>query len=140
MAVSGVSPTASTLQSTQTDPRQLFGQLTSAINSGDLSSAQQIYSQLSQALGGTNANSNNPFDQALNAIGQSLQSGDIGGAQQALSSLQQQTQAGRGHHHHGGHHGGGGQASASASPSSSTTTTSSASVTATSGTTINLTA
>ena len=139
MAVSGVSPTASTLQSTQTDPRQLFGQLTSAINSGDLSSAQQIYSQLSQALGGTNANSNNPFDQALNAIGQSLQSGDIGGAQQALSSLQQQTQAGRGHHHHGGHHGGGGQTNASASPSS-TTTTSSASVTATSGTTINLTA
>jgi outer membrane protein assembly factor BamD (BamD/ComL family) len=138
MAISGVSPSVSTFQTNQTDPRQLFAQLTSAINSGDLDNAQQIYTQLSQALGGTNANSNNPFDQALNAIGQSLQSGDINGAQQALSSLQQQAQAGRSHHHHG-HRGGGAPANTDTSQSSATQQTS-ISITATTGTTINLTA
>ena len=133
MAVSGVSPgSAASLQTNpQNDPRLLFLQLSQAINAGNLTGAQQAYSQLTQALGnnGGTSNSNDPFSQALNAIGQALQNKDIGGAQQALSQLQQQMQANRGHHHHA-HHGGGGQASDN-SPSqtgSGSTTTSTQSV------------
>jgi hypothetical protein len=105
MAVSGISPASATPQSTQADPRQLFLQLTNAINSGNVSGAQQALTQLNQALGSSTANDpNNPFAQALNTIGQALQNNDINGAQQALAQLQQ-ARAGGGHHHHGGHHG-----------------------------------
>ena len=107
MAISGVSLGSPTSLQNPNDPRQQFVQLAKAINSGDLAGAQQAYAVLSQALGtntngGNAANSNDPFSQALAAIGQALQSGDIGAAQQALSSLQQ-AQGARGHHHHHGH-------------------------------------
>src|SRR5450631_952267 len=102
------------------DPmRQAFGQLTSAIASGNLSAAQNAYAAFTQA-GGNDPNS--PIAQAVSQIGDALQSGDIGKAQAAVSALQQQMQAMKGaHHHHGHHHGGGGDKSqsASASPSSS---------------------
>ena len=81
---------------------QAFGQLTSAIQSGNLSAAQSAYSTLSQAA---SSNPNSPLAQALSQIGNALQSGDLSQAQQALTTLQQQMQGARGaHHHHGGHH------------------------------------
>ena len=94
MAISGVLLASATSLQNPNDPRQQFLQLAQAINSGDLTSAQQAYGQLTQTLGnnsnGSNSRtSNDPFSQALAAIGQSLQSGDIQGAQQALASLQQ---------------------------------------------------
>jgi hypothetical protein len=132
MALSGVASAASTPPNSQSNPQLLFMQLSKAISSGDVNGAQQAYSQLTQALGGSSgstSNSNDPFSQALAAIGQSLQNGDIGGAQQALANLQQQMQAARGHHHHGGHHGGG-----QASPSSNATSGANTISTAASGT------
>jgi hypothetical protein len=144
MAVSGVSSAASIPTSSQTDPRLLFMQLSKAISSGDVNGAQQAYAQLTQALGnngsaGSTNNSNDPFSQALAAIGQSLQNGDIGGAQQALANLQQQMQGARGHHHHGGHHGGG-QANAGSSNSASNANTLLTAANSTSGNAVDVTA
>ncbi len=79
--------------------RSAFTQLNSALQSGDLSSAQAAYSSLTQAGGG---NPNSPFAKALQQIGNALQSGDIGQAQQAMNSLHQQMQSQRAEHH--GHH------------------------------------
>jgi hypothetical protein len=107
------------------DPmRQAFGQLTSAIASGNLSAAQNAYAAFTQA-GGNDPNS--PIAQAVSQIGDALQSGDIGKAQAALSALQQQMQAMKGaHHHHGGHHhDSDGDKSKSATPATSTSTSTS---------------
>jgi DNA-binding FadR family transcriptional regulator len=107
MAISGVSLASPTSLQNPNDPRQQFLQLARAINSGNLTGAQQAFAQLSQTLGSTAngntdaGNSNDPLMQALGAIGQALQSGDIGAAQQALASLQQ-AQGVRGHRHHHG--------------------------------------
>jgi hypothetical protein len=124
MALSGISPgsAANSPLTPQTDPRLLFMQLAKAITSGDLTGAQQAYSQLTQALvtGGPGGGANNPsdpFSQALSAIGQALQNDDINGAQQALAALQQQARAsGRGHHHHHRGHASSGAANATSPP------------------------
>ncbi len=77
-----------------------FQQLAQAIQSGNLSSAQQAYATLSQFIsqnpppGGANGQSN-PFAQALSQIGSALQSGNLSGAQSALTSLQQTLQSNR---------------------------------------------
>src|SRR5262249_29022143 len=122
MAVSAVSGAPAAYQPPQqyAEYRQTFGQLVTAIKSGDLSGAQQAYAALSQlqSSGVGPSNLNSPIAQALNQIGQSLQNGDISGAQSALASLSQQAQ-GAHHHHHHHHHG------ASPPPSDSTTTSSS---------------
>jgi DNA-binding FadR family transcriptional regulator len=76
--------------------RQALSQLSSALQSGDLSAAQSAYNTLSQSVGG---NPNSPAAQALQQIGNALQSGDTNQAQQALQQLQQKMRA-----HHGGHH------------------------------------
>src|ERR1700746_390709 len=81
---------AQTTNLTQT--RQAFSQMSSAIQSGDLSTAQSAYNTLMQNIGG---NSNEPLTQALQQVGSALQSGDTGQAQQTLSQLQQQMQSGR---------------------------------------------
>jgi hypothetical protein len=99
----------------QTSARQAFQQLSSALQSGDLSGAQSAYSTLSQAFG---SNQNSPFASALQQIGSDLQSGDIDGAKNTLSQLQQQMQTGHAHHHH--HHGkpdGGAQTQSAPDPS-----------------------
>ena len=146
MAVSGISPSSQlppqSAQSSQSDPQQLFSQLASAISSGNLTGAQQAYTQLTQSLG-SNVNPNSPVGQALNQIGQELQSGSISGAQQALTSLQQQLQAGqtgqasKGHHHHGG---GGHRGGSSPPPASSSDSSTSVPTSATTGTNVNVTA
>jgi hypothetical protein len=80
--------------------QQAFAALTSSLNAGDLSGAQQAWSSLGeyQRFG----NPNGPFAQAVGQIGQALQNGDLVSAQQALSSLRgrggnrQQPDGGRG--------------------------------------------
>ena len=71
-----------------------------ALQSGDLDAAKSAYDTLksSPAAQGTG-----PFAQALQQIGNALDSNDLDGAQKALATLQQQQRA-HGHHHH--HHGG----------------------------------
>lgn len=120
MSISSVSSNAPVYQPPQNNVRQNFQQLSQALQSGDISSAQQAYASLIQALpnqGGNGADGkagqNNPFQQALQSIGSALQSGDIAGAQQALQTLQTQMKS-----HHGHHHGQTQQTTASTSTSS----------------------
>jgi hypothetical protein len=84
-------------QSQNTGFRSAFQQLTSAISSGDLQSAQQAYSTLSGLQQGQ-PNANSPFAQFLSQLGSDLSSGNIAGAQQDLQAFQKA----HGHHHH--HH------------------------------------
>ena len=82
--------------------RNDFRTLAQAIQSGNLTDAQQAYATLQKDLPANSSSTQsgtNPRDTALAQIGQALQSGDITGAQQALSALQQGRHA---HHHH--HH------------------------------------
>lgn len=106
--------------------RSYVRQLGNALESGDLASAQQIYSSLSQLPQFQNAqgqgDSPSGFIQSLARIGEDLQSGDLASAQQAFSALQQGKEAGNqanaagdifqvqgsGHHRHHHHHNGGG--------------------------------
>ena len=101
MAIAAVSSSSGNVSPPTNPMQQAFGQLVSAIQSGNLSAAQSAYTTLTQA---SSNNPNSPFAQALSQIGDALQSGDIGKAQQALASLQQQVQAMKGAHHHHGHH------------------------------------
>lgn len=99
MAISPVSSsTVNPNQNQGDDAWQQFQQLVSAVNSGDLTTAQQAYSDFTNGPGAkvAQANPDSPIAQALNQIGQALQSGDAGGAQQALAALRP--------HGHGGHH------------------------------------
>jgi hypothetical protein len=136
MSVSGISAAQSGIyppSTVQSVFQQDFGQLVGALNSGNLSGAQQAYSALTGLQSnGQGPNSNSPLSQVLNQIGQALQNNNLTGAQQALSSLQQSQ--GSHHHHHGHHHSGG-------SSSASTSTTASTSASASSpGTSVNVTA
>jgi hypothetical protein len=110
MAVSAVSGAPAAYQPNQQNAefRQTFGQLVSAIKSGDLTGAQQAYAALSQlqSSGAGPANPNSPIAQALDQIGQALQDGDISGAQSALESLGQQARGAHHRHHHHHHHDG----------------------------------
>ena len=99
MTISAVSPFSASQTSNYQNYRQAFGQLTNALQSGNLSAAQSAYNTLASSPA---AQGTGPFAQALQQIGQDLQSGDLRDAQQALASLQQQQQAHGYHHHHGG--------------------------------------
>ena len=114
MTISAISSSgASPISNFQTF-RQDFSQLVSALQSGDLSDAQNAYATLSSS---PLAQGNGPFAQAIQQIGNYLQQGDLADAQKAMTALQQQMQA-HGHHHH--HHGGGLQGASDASSASST--------------------
>jgi len=81
--------------------RQDFATLAQALQTGDLSTAQQAYAALQKDLPNSSgaaspsgaATPNSP----LAKLGQALQSGDLPGAQQAFAAMQQ---ARHGHHHH----------------------------------------
>jgi len=120
MAVSavaaGVSPQANPFAQT----RQAFSQLSSALQSGNLTAAQSAYNTLAASP----LAQSGPFASAIQQIGQDLQSGNLSDAQSALSSLQQQMQAHRHHHHHGGGVKGADQTDASQPGSTSQTSSS----------------
>jgi hypothetical protein len=101
MTISAISSFSVSQTSNYQNYRQAFSQLTNALQSGNLGAAQSAYDTLASSPA---AQGTGPLAQALQQIGQDLQSGDLADAQQALASLQQQQQA-HGHHHH--HHGGG---------------------------------
>ncbi len=130
---------AGAAQSTQSSPnnpsrfqqiRTEFQQLGQDLQSGNLTQAQSDFATLSQNLSGagpsaaanTNAaaaSGNSPLLQAFAQLGQDLQSGNLQGAQQDFTNLQQDLQQSSsqqvsGHHHHHRH------AESSESSSSST--------------------
>ena len=102
--------------------QQNFKALTSALQSGDLASAQKAFSALTAGKS-PNSDSNSP----LAKIGQALQNGDLAGAQKAAQSIQGK------HHHHGSHSA---SATASITPSPIPTPTTSSTI----GTVVNTTA
>jgi len=108
MAISSISSaTVSGSQSANSqNMRQLFMQLVNDIQSNNLSAARNDYASLAQLQDSNGGDG--PFSQALSQIGQSLQSNDIAGAQQALASASLQRQLQGNHHAHHHHHLGGG--------------------------------
>ena len=107
--ISSVDPSSQTPTASFNDPRNSIRQLFTAIQSGDLSAAQQAYGALG-ALAQPDPTQTSTVGKDFDAIGQALQSGNITAAQQALSTLQQDLQAAAQthRHHHGHHHHGGG--------------------------------
>jgi hypothetical protein len=143
MTVSNVSSTTSPYYQT-IDPsgfqqrRQDFNSLASALQSGDLSSAQSALAAFQKDLPSTSqANASQPFGQNSQAntdfqrLQSALQSGDLSGAQKAFASLKtdfQPAQGAHGHHHHrrAGNAAGSNAGGSSSSSSSSASTSSSA--------------
>jgi len=108
MSIGAVSSSTPSIQpnSQQDAMRQNFQALTQALQSGNLTAAQQAYATLtqnmpSQASGDSSNDQTNPFQQALASIGSALQSGDISGAQTAMQNLTETMKAHKGHHHQG---------------------------------------
>jgi ribosomal protein S20 len=120
MTVSNVSSTVNPYQPDVQSPwkqrAQDFKALQSALQSGDLSGAQQAFAafqkdmpasaqaaQTAQANSASTPNSQGAKD--FQALQSALGSGDLSGAQQAFASLQKDLQSagstGRRHHHHG---------------------------------------
>jgi len=106
MTISAISSNNSSYQTDitakLTQRKQDFQNLASALQSGNLATAQQAFAQLqkdslnvSQSQNGQNSGQTTP----LQALASALQSGDLTGAQQAFSQLQQNIKV---HHHH--HH------------------------------------
>jgi hypothetical protein len=95
------------LQTPNQQQRTEFRQLTQALQSGNLSSAQQAFGAL------TNNASNSgllsvQLSQDFSKLGSALQSGNLAGARQAYSSIQQNVLSSppMAAHHHRPHHGG----------------------------------
>lgn len=137
MSISGItntSNTQATWQAMMQQRKQDFSQLASALQGGDLASAQKAFASLQNSGGqgqssNTNAISNNsttssnPIVDDFAALSTALKSGNLSDAQTAFAKLQADMQAKKaGHHHH--HHGGtGSNVTNSSSPSTSSSTT-----------------
>jgi len=123
--------------STESSPwaafRKSYRGLESALLNGDVSGAQSALAALQQAAGGVSAAGRSPLAQLgqpdstlgkdLAAISSALDSGDLGAAQKAFATFQQDLDAARqaggmrrGHHGHHRHHGDDGATATSGSP------------------------
>jgi hypothetical protein len=112
MSVSAILPSttlnqAYNLQTPNQQQRTEFQQLTQALQSGNLSSAQQAFGALANNASNSGLLSVQ-MSQDLSKLGSALQSGNLAGARQAYSSVQQnlQSSAPMAAHHHRPHHGG----------------------------------
>ena len=134
-AVSSASPFATSgLQTDYKKARADFKALSSALQSNDLTGAQQDFAALqqdapvfAQALSNAQTTSTASPVSDLKSLSSALQSNDLTGAQSALAALKQDvsTTAGVGHHHRHHHYGAGNFAT---TPASSTTPVTSGSV------------
>ena len=124
MSIAGISSNISVYQNQFHQTKKDFSDLETDLSSGNLTSAQQAYTALTQDLqnanqtqSGQQTSGNSQISNDLAAVGSALQSGDLTGAQSAFATLTQdlqnaaqggqQTYKGHGHHHH--HHGGSSQ-------------------------------
>jgi hypothetical protein len=114
MSISGVTSASSSYVNPYAQVKQDFKSLGTALQSGNLSDAQQAFAALQQdnpnigqSQGGSTQGGQNSSqaNQAFQNLSSALQSGDLSGAQQAFAQLQQGMQgAGKGHGHHHHHH------------------------------------
>jgi hypothetical protein len=104
---SGALNPINTLQNANQQQRTDFQQLTQALQSGNLSSAQQAFSSMSSSASSSGLLSVQMM-QDLSKLGSALQSGNLSSARQAYSSVQQNLQSSTpvAAHHHRPHHGG----------------------------------
>ena len=123
---SGQGPDSSQFQQRKAD----FSSLSSALSSGDLGSAQQAFTTLTQDLQSSAKGSKLTSDPNYQALQTALQNGDTAGAQKAFAALQQDIKAHKGGHHHKAADGDADDANSASSASSSST----ASVSSTSST------
>ena len=96
MSISSVSVSLHSRQAGSADEGwQQFAQLVRSVNAGDLPAAQKAYANFTESPAGdlAQANANGRLAQTLDKIGKALQSGDIGQAQQALSSIRPRAQS-----------------------------------------------
>jgi hypothetical protein len=107
------------LQSTNQPQNTEFQQLTQALQSGNMTTAQKAFSALTSSMTGSGLQSVQ-LTQDLNALGSALQSGNLSGAQSAYSSVQQNLQSSNpsAAHHHRMHGGGGSHSLTSGFPDS----------------------
>jgi hypothetical protein len=116
MSVSAILPSSTLNQAynlqTPNQRQTEFQQLTQALQSGNLSSAQQALGALTSSASNSGI-LNTQLTQDLSKLGSALQSGNLAGARQAYSSVQQSLQSSTpmAAHHHRPHHGGGGLSS-----------------------------
>jgi len=111
-SISALSPNTATSASGGTGNAQQikndFTALATAMQSGNLSDAQQAFAALKQdapslfqtSSSSSSTSTTSAVSTALNTLGTALQSGSTSNAQQAFTSLQQTLTA----HHHRGHH------------------------------------
>jgi|ERR1035437_1083005 iron uptake system EfeUOB component EfeO/EfeM len=139
MNVSGVNSATTayqtSVQSSFKQRAQDFKALQTALQSGDVTTAQQAFASLqkdmqtsSKAAGATSNQSSqtSQLGADFQTLQSALQSGDLSGAQSAFATLKQDLQstgAAHGAHHH--HHHMSGNATSSTSPASSSTSSSS---------------
>lgn len=119
MSISNISsatnPFLTSMQSGIKQRNSDFSALGQALNTGDLSGAQQAFAafqsdqqnlfSILQSQSSQQSNLQNGGTQQgnpLQALQQALSSGDLSGAQQAFAALQQTMTHGHHHHHHGG--------------------------------------
>jgi len=98
---------AKNLPTTNQQQRAEFQRLTQALQSGNLTTAQQAFSALTNSAKSSGIQSLQ-LTQDLNALGSALQSGNLTGARNAYSAVQQNLQNSNpmAAHHHRPHHGG----------------------------------
>ncbi len=102
--VSGIGASDSSLINWQAQMTQFqtnFDNLGDALQSGDLTAAQQAFSTLLQGTPSNN-NSQGTIQSDFDALGKALDSGDINAAKTAFSKLEQDMQTLKASHHH--HH------------------------------------
>ena len=124
MSVSAISATnpmlqASTLQNLSQQQNGAFQQLAQALQSGNLSSAQQVFGALTSGTT-TSGLQSVQLMQDLSTLGSALQTGNLNSARQAYSTVQQNLQSSPSllAHHHIGHHDTGSQFLTSGFPGS----------------------
>ncbi len=120
-------------QAMMSQQQQDFQSLASSLQSGNLSGAQQAYSELQATASASGSNTSpvsgsGPCQQDFTALGQDLSSGNLSQAQQQFAQMKTDFQSAlsqnggvQGMHHHG-HHGHKTEASSADSESSTTTT------------------
>jgi hypothetical protein len=102
-----------------------FQQLTQALQTGNLSNAQQLFNALNNNAT-TSGLLSTQMKQDLGKLGSALQSGNLAGAKQAYSSVQQNLETSNhiaAHHHRPVHGGGGSQLLTSGFPDTPGTST-----------------
>jgi hypothetical protein len=90
LSIAPVSVQVNPRQAGQSDDGwQQFAQLVRAVNAGDLPASRKAYANFAQseAADVAQSNSDGRLARALGKVGDALQSGDIGAAQQALASI-----------------------------------------------------